>query len=133
MANVNGNWKGGKSLKKIPGQGVRTHDVMKGISFKDKAYKWGAGAKATGQKAAGKIARNYKRYVSPSVKILKGATGLAAGAGKLALRFPGTGLALTGAYYGGKALVKKGERVAKRSATKQWQKRDRFGRTRWYL
>ena len=55
------------------------------------------------------------------------------GAGKLALRFPGTGLALTGAYYGGKALVKKGERVARRSATKQWHKRDRFGRTRWYL
>ena len=112
MANVNGNWKGGKAVVK---------------------YSKRRALRAKGTKAAGQIARNYKRYVSPSVKILKGATGLAAGAGKLALRFPGTGLALTAGYLGAKAIVKKGERVAKRSATKQWQKRDRFGRTRWYL
>ena len=84
-------------------------------------------------KAAGQIARNYKRYIGPTTRIAKGVGRFAMGAGKLALRFPGTGLALTGAYYGGKALVKKGERVARRSATKQWHKRDRFGRTRWYL
>ena len=59
--------------------------------------------------------------------------GFARGAGKLALRFPGTGLAATAAYYGAKHVVKKGERMAARSATKQWHKRDKFGRTRWYL
>ena len=112
MTNVNGNWKGGKSLVKYS----RTRAL-----------------KAKGTQAAGQIARSYKRYVKPSTTLLKGAAGLAAGAGKLALRFPGTGLALTAGYLGAKAIVKKGERVAKRSATKQWQKRDRFGRTRWYL
>ena len=85
------------------------------------------------RKGAGQIARNYKRYVGPSAKLVRGIGKLGLAAGKTALRFPGTGLALTAAYYGGKALVKKGERVARRSATKQWQKRDRFGRTRWYL
>jgi len=85
------------------------------------------------RKGAGQIARNYKRYVGPSAKLVRGIGKLGLAAGKTALRFPGTGLALTAAYYGGKALVKKGERVARRSATKQWHKRDRFGRTRWYL
>ena len=108
MANVNGNWKGGKSLKKIPGQGVRTHDVMKGISFKDKSYRrlqkgW-AFTKAAGQKGAGKIARSYRRYGKPTETIFRRIGSTALGAGKLALRFPGTGLALTGLYYGGKAI-----------------------------
>jgi len=85
------------------------------------------------RKGAGQIARNYKRYIGPTTKLLRGVGKFAMGAGKLALRFPGTGLAATGLYYGAKALVKKGERVARRSATKQWHKRDRFGRTRWYL
>ena len=112
MANVKGNYKGGKAIVK---------------------YSRTTAIKAKGKQAAGQIARNYKRYIGPTTKLLRGAGKFAMGAGKLALRFPGTGLALTGAYYGGKALVKKGERVARRSATKQWHKRDRFGRTRWYL
>jgi len=116
MTNVNGNWKGGKSVVKYS----RTKAI-------------GTKAKFASHKAAGQIARNYKRYVKPSTNLLKGAGKIAVGAGKLALRFPGTGLALTGAYYGGKALVKKGERVARRTATKQRHKRERFGRTRWYL
>ena len=91
MANVNGNVFGGKnkrkpiqrnlSLKKIPGQGVRTHDVMKGISFKDKAYKilqggW-ASTKATGQKVYGKIGRSYKKYGKPTETLFR-RTGAAA-------------------------------------------------------
>ena len=84
-------------------------------------------------KAGGKLARHYKRYVRPTTKIVRGVGRFARGAGKLALRFPGTGLAATAAYYGAKHVVKKGERVAARSATKQWHKRDNFGKTRWYL
>ena len=79
------------------------------------------------------VARHYKRYVRPTTKIVRGVGRFARGAGKLALRFPGTGLAATAAYYGAKHVVKKGEKVAARSATKQWHKRDNFGRTRWYL
>ena len=131
--NKSGNYKGGTFLKKIPGQGVKTHDVVRGVSFKDKAYKFGARAKAAGTKAGGKLARHYKRYVRPTTKIVRGVGRFARGAGKLALRFPGTGLAATAAYYGAKHVVKKGEKVAARSATKQWHKRDKFGKTRWYL
>ena len=112
MANVNGNWKGGKAVVK---------------------YSRRRALRAKGTQAAGQLAKSYKKYVKPSTTLLKGAGKVALGAGKLALRFPGTVLALAAGYYGGKAIVKKGERVARRSATKQWQKRDRFGRTRWYL
>ena len=83
MANVNGNWKGGKAVVKYS----RTRAL-----------------KAKGTQAAGQIAKSYKRYVKPSTNLLKGAGKIALGAGKLALRFPGTGLALTGLYYGGKAI-----------------------------
>ena len=101
MANVNGNWKGGKAVVKY------------------------SKAKAKGRKAAGQLARNYKRYVSPSVKILKGATGLAAGAGKLALRFPGTTLVATGLGLGAKALGKKWGRGYHYSAVRQFDKKGR--------
>ena len=84
-------------------------------------------------KAGGKLARHYKKYIRPTTKIVRGVGRAARGAAKLALRFPGTGLAATAAYYGAKHVVKKGERMAARSATKQWHKRDKFGRTRWYL
>ena len=86
MANVKGNYKGGKAIVK---------------------YSRTTAIKAKGKQAAGQIATNYKRYVSPSVKILKGATGLAAGAAKIALRFPGTGLALTAGYLGAKGIAKR--------------------------
>ena len=100
MANVNGNWKGGKAVGKY------------------------SKVKAKGRKAAGQIARNYKRYVSPSVKILKGATGLAAGAGKLALRFPGTGLVASGLYAGAKGIAKR-QKGLKFPQYRQFNKRGR--------
>ena len=100
MANVNGNWKGGKAVVKY------------------------SKAKAKGRKAAGQLARNYKRYVSPSVKILKGATGLAAGAGKLALRFPGTGLVAAGLYAGAKGIAKR-QKGLKFPQYRQFSKRGR--------
>ena len=136
MANVNGNWKGGKSLKKIPGQGVRTHDVMKGISFKDKAYKWGASTrasaqkgwaftKAAGQKGAGKIARSYRRYGKPTETLFRRVGATALGAGKLALRFPGTTLVAGGLYAGAKHLGKKWGRGYHYSAVRQFDKKGR--------
>ena len=100
MANVNGNWKGGKAVVKY------------------------SKAKAKGRKAAGQLARNYKRYVSPSVKILKGATGLAAGAGKLALRFQGTGLVAAGLYAGAKGIAKR-QKGLKFPQYRQFNKRGR--------
>ena len=128
MANVNGNWKGGKSLKKIPGQGVRTHDVMKGISFKDKSYRrlqkgWDF-TKAAGQKGAGKIARSYRRYGKPTETLFRRVGATALGAGKLALRFPGTGLVAAGLYAGAKGIAKR-QKGLKFSQYRQFNKRGR--------
>ena len=117
MTNVNGNWKNKRkaiqknlSLTKIKGQGVITHDVMKGISFKDKAYKWGASTKAGAQKVYGNIAKGYSKYGGPTTKLFQKTGSAALGVGKFALKrgvlgFPG--LIATGAYYGAKAIGKK--------------------------
>ena len=103
MTNVNGNWKGSKSLVKYS----RTRAL-----------------KAKGTKAAGQIARNYKRYIGPTTRIAKGVGRFAMGAGKLALRFPGTGLAATGLYYGAKAIAKR-QKGLKFPQYRQFSKRGR--------
>ena len=64
-------------------------------------------ARVASQKAVTKLARHYKRYVRPTTKIVRGVGRFARGATKLALRFPGVGLAATGAYYGAKAIAGK--------------------------
>ena len=70
--------------------------------------KWYVGrVKPAGIKAGGKLARHYKRYVRPTTKIVRGVGRFARGTAKLALRFPGVGLAATGAYYGAKAIAGK--------------------------
>ena len=134
MANVNGNWKKRKpiqrnlSLKKIPGQGVKTHDVMKGISFKDKAYKWGASTRAGAQKVYGKIGRSYKKYGKPTETLFRKTGAGVLGVGKFALKrgalgFPG--LAATGLYLGAKHLGKKWGRGYHYSAVRQFDKKGR--------
>jgi len=82
--------------------------------------------KPAGIKAGGKLARHYKRYVRPTTKIVRGVGRFARGTAKLALRFPGTGLAATGLYYGAKAIAKKGEKIAPRTAFKQYDKKGRW-------
>jgi hypothetical protein len=82
--------------------------------------------KPAGIKAGGKLARHYKRYVRPTTKIVRGVGRFARGATKLALRFPGTGLAATGLYYGAKAIAKKGEKIAPRTAFRQYDKKGRW-------
>ena len=108
MTNVNGNWKGGKSLVKYS----RTKAI-------------GTKAKFASHKAAGQIARNYKRYVKPSTNLLKGAGKIAVGAGKLALRFPGTTLVAAGLGLGFKRAVRKSSRSLKFSPYNQFDKKGR--------
>ena len=62
---------------------------------------------AVTSKGAGKIARHYKKYVRPTTKILRGAGRTVSFLGKTALRFPGTGLALTAGYLGAKGIAKR--------------------------
>ena len=97
--------------------------------------KWYAGTgKPAAVKVGKKAARSYAKYGKPSVtlgkRLLKWGVVKPA---KLMLKKPGYTLLAYGAYKGAKHVVKKGERVAARSATKQWHKRDKFGKTRWYL
>ena len=83
-------------------------------------------ARVASQKAVSKLARHYKRYIRPTTKIVRGVGRFARGAGKLALRFPGTGLAATGLYYGAKAIAKKGEKIAPRTAFRQYNKKGKW-------
>ena len=71
----------------------------------------------------------FKTYAGPTVKAAKGITGAAVGLGKFAIRkgalgYPG--LIATGAYYGAKHAIKKGERVYKRTPYKQFDKKGRW-------
>jgi hypothetical protein len=83
-------------------------------------------ARVASQKAVSKLARHYKRYIRPTTKIVRGVGRFARGTAKLALRFPGTGLAATGLYYGAKAIAKKGEKIAPRTAFRQYNKKGRW-------
>ena len=95
--------------------------------------------KAVGRKmkmGVSKFTTKYGKYTAPTVGMFQKTGAAALGVGKFALKrgalgFPG--LIATGAYYGAKHIIGKGEKVAKRSATKQWHQRDRHGKTRWYL
>ena len=82
--------------------------------------------KKTAIKVGSKGVKSYGRYVAPTVGLFKKAGSIALGAGKLAARFPGTGLAATGLYYGAKHILKKGERTAARSAFKTFDKKGRW-------
>ena len=127
--NTSGNYKGGKFLKTIPGQGVKTHDIVRGVSFKDKTYKrlkkgWTT-TKVASQKVYGKIGRSYKRYGKPTETLFKRVGSTALGAGKLALRFPGPTLIATGLGLGAKALGKKWGRGYHYSAVRHFDKKGR--------
>ncbi len=130
--NTSGNYKGGKFLKTIPGERVRTHDVVKGISFKDKTYKrlkkgWTT-TKATSQKVYGKIGRSYKKYGKPTEFLFRKTGAAALGVGKFALKrgvlgFPG--LIATTAGLGFKRAVRKSSRSLKFSPYNQYNKKAR--------
>ncbi len=120
-----------KSLALIKGQGVKTHDIFKvkkGISFKDKAYKWGASTRAGAQKVYGKIGRSYKKYGKPTETLFRRTGAGVLGVGKFALKrgalgFPG--LAATGLYLGAKHLGKKWGRGYHYSPVRQFDKKGR--------
>ena len=116
-----------KSLALIKGQGVKTHDIFKmkkGISFQDKAYKFGTKTKTAATRVAGNIAKGYGKYGKPTETLLRRAGSTALGAGKLALRFPGVGLAATGLYYGAKAIAKR-QKGLEFSSYRQYNKKGR--------
>ena len=82
--------------------------------------------KKTAAKIVTSSGKTYGKYVSPTVGLFKKAGTVATTLGKTALKFPGTGLAATGLYYGAKALVKKGEKTASRTAFRQYNKKGKW-------
>ena len=102
-----------KSLALIKGQNVKTHDIIKmqkGISFQDKAYKWGASTKAGAQKVYGNIAKGYSKYGGPTTKLFQKTGSAALGTGKFLVKrglFGFPGLIAGAGYYGAKAIGKK--------------------------
>jgi hypothetical protein len=67
----------------------------------------------------------YKSYVAPTVGLFKSAGNVATKIGKVALRFPGTGLAASVAYSGAKALGKKYGRGLNYPEIRQFNKKGR--------
>ena len=70
----------------------------------------------------------FQKYAGPTVKLGRTVGAGAMGAGKFALRAGALGIpgaVATGAYLGAKAIVKKGERTAARSAFKTFDKKGR--------
>ena len=100
---------------------------MKGISFKDKAYKWGASTRAGAQKVYGKIGRSYKKYGKPTETLFRKTGAGVLGVGKFALKrgalgFPG--LAATGLYLGAKGIAKR-QKGLSFSSFRQFNKKGR--------
>jgi len=102
--NVKGNWKEG---------------------FKQTAKKGWTQTKKTSKRGAKQLAKGYGMYGAPTVGLFKGAGRLAMKPIKLALRFPGTGLALGAAYEGAKYLGKKYSRKYHFSPVRQFDKKGR--------
>ena len=71
----------------------------------------------------------FQKYAGPTVKLGRTVGAGVMGAGKFALRAGALGIpgaVATGAYLGAKAIVKKGERTAARSAFKTFDKKGRW-------
>ena len=94
--------------------------------FKKKSKKFLKKAKKSAAKVIKSGGKTYGSYVAPTVGLFKKAGTAATNIGKVALKFPGPGLAATGLYYGAKALVKKGEKTASRTAFRQYNKKGKW-------
>ena len=71
----------------------------------------------------------FQKYAGPTVKLGRTVGAGVMGAGKFAFRAGALGIpgaVATGAYLGAKAIVKKGERTAARSAFKTFDKKGRW-------
>ena len=73
--------------------------------FKKKSKKFLKKAKKSAAKVIKSGGKTYGSYVAPTVGLFKKAGTVATNIGKVALKFPGTGLAASGLYYGAKALA----------------------------
>jgi len=121
MANVNGNYKNKNNQLVV---------YSKGEALKSKIRVGvGKGKKFINQKIIPSAAKNYKDFISPTVGLFKKTGSALTKTGKFALKSGVLGMPgaiATGLYYGGKAIVNKGEKTASRTPFKQYNKKGKW-------
>jgi len=121
MANVNGNYKN-KSKQLVV--------YSKGEALKSKIRVGvGKGKKFINKKVIPSATKTYKSYVSPTVGLFKKTGSALTKTGKFALKSGVLGMPgaiATGLYYGGKAIVNKGEKTASRTPFRQYNKKGKW-------
>ena len=121
MANVNGNYKNKNQQLIVYSKGEALKSkirvgVNKGKNFINK-------------KVIPSAAKNYKDFISPTVGLFKKTGSALSKTGKFALKSGVLGMPgaiATGLYYGGKAIVNKGEKTASRTPFKQYNKKGKW-------
>ena len=121
MANVNGNYKN---------KGTNIVVYSKGEALKSKIRVGvNKGKKFINKKVIPSAAKNYKDFISPTVGLFKKTGSALSKTGKFALKSGVLGVPgaiATGLYYGGKAIVNKGEKTASRTPFKQYNKKGKW-------
>ena len=121
MANVNGNYKNKNNQLVVYSKGEALKSKIRvGV---DK------GKKFINKKVIPSAAKNYKDFISPTVGLFKKTGSALTKTGKFALKSGVLGMPgaiATGLYYGGKAIVNKGEKTASRTPFRQYNKKGKW-------
>jgi len=121
MANVNGNYKNKNNQLVVYSKGEALKSKIRvGVN---------KGKKFINKKVIPSAAKNYKDFISPTVGLFKKTGSALSKTGKFALKSGLLGIpgAIgTGLYYGGKAIVNKGEKTASRTPFRQYNKKGKW-------
>tara|TARA_R110002072_G_scaffold12474_1_gene53863 strand:- start:41 stop:412 length:372 start_codon:yes stop_codon:yes gene_type:complete len=121
MANVNGNYKNKNNQLVVYSKGEALKSKIRvGVN---------KGKKFINKKVIPSAAKNYKDFISPTVGLFKKTGSALSKTGKFALKSGVLGMPgaiATGLYYGGKAIVNKGEKTASRTPFKQYNKKGKW-------
>ena len=121
MANVNGNYKNKNNQLVVYSKGEALKSKIRAGVNKGKKF--------INKKVIPSAAKNYKDFISPTVGLFKKTGSALSKTGKFALKSGVLGMPgaiATGLYYGGKAIVNKGEKTASRTPFKQYNKKGKW-------
>ena len=121
MANVNGNYKNKNKELVVYSKGEALKSKIRvGVN---------KGKKFINKKVIPSATKNYKDFISPTVGLFKKTGSALSKTGKFALKSGVLGMPgaiATGLYYGGKAIVNKGEKTASRTPFRQYNKKGKW-------
>ena len=121
MANVNGNYKNKNNQLVVYSKGEALKSKIRVGVNKTKKF--------VNKKVIPSATKNYKDFISPTVGLFKKTGSALSKTGKFALKSGVLGVPgaiATGLYYGGKAIVNKGEKTASRTPFKQYNKKGKW-------